>query len=221
MPRPVAFEREREREGERERASREPEPEPIDRATTMVMKIWASARVTFRASLFLFPHPAHERVTRSTRCSTSSSASYLVFQVRYAPKVSLRIRSGLGKNGRIVEGSELRFKCRAEANPPNVEYRWVENARVTRPPGCLCIPVYFSLCSSVPRLPRGANDSPLMIDTLRERSSNLERCCCMRPGVDVGGFTVACTSTIGRWVHDERGILQKRSFLDRSCCTYS
>lgn len=47
----------------------------------------------------------------------------VVFQVRYAPKVSLRIRSGLGKNGRIVEGSELRFKCRAEANPPNVEYR--------------------------------------------------------------------------------------------------
>ena len=46
-----------------------------------------------------------------------------MFQVRYAPKVSLRIRSGLGKNGRIVEGSELRFKCRAEANPPNVEYR--------------------------------------------------------------------------------------------------
>lgn len=49
--------------------------------------------------------------------------SNVSFQVRYAPKVSLRIRSGLGKNGRIVEGSELRFKCRAEANPPNVEYR--------------------------------------------------------------------------------------------------
>lgn len=39
------------------------------------------------------------------------------FQVRYAPKVSL------SKIDRIVEGSELRFRCCAEANPPDVEYR--------------------------------------------------------------------------------------------------
>lgn len=39
------------------------------------------------------------------------------FQVRYAPKVSL------SKIDHIIEGSELRFRCHAEANPPNVEYR--------------------------------------------------------------------------------------------------
>lgn len=39
------------------------------------------------------------------------------FQVRYAPKVSL------SKIDRIVEGSELRFRCYAEANPPTVEYK--------------------------------------------------------------------------------------------------
>lgn len=45
-------------------------------------------------------------------------------QVRYAPKVTLRIRSGISKTtGKIVEGNELRFKCRAEANPPVLEYK--------------------------------------------------------------------------------------------------
>lgn len=49
-----------------------------------------------------------------------------LFQVRYAPKVSLKIRgSGVSDKKRIVEGTELRFKCRAEGNPPDMEYRWV------------------------------------------------------------------------------------------------
>lgn len=42
---------------------------------------------------------------------------FVCSQVRYAPKVSL------SKIDRIVEGSELKFKCRAEANPPILEYR--------------------------------------------------------------------------------------------------
>lgn len=81
---------------------------------SMLMKVRAPDRVTFFHG-FSSPLPLLETIL--------SNVSRLVFQVRYAPKVSLRIRSGLGKNGRIVEGSELRFKCRAEANPPNVEYR--------------------------------------------------------------------------------------------------
>lgn len=48
---------------------------------------------------------------------TSRFARFVCFQVRYAPKVSL------SKIDRIVEGSELKFRCFAEANPPDVEYR--------------------------------------------------------------------------------------------------
>lgn len=29
--------------------------------------------------------------------------------------------------GRIPEGSDVRFLCRADANPPNVTYRWYIN----------------------------------------------------------------------------------------------
>lgn len=101
-----------------------------------------------------FKHLSSPPLNRIRRVSISN-ASYLVFQVRYAPKVSLRIRSGLGKNGRIVEGSELRFKCRAEANPPNVEYRWVGNARVTRLPRCFHAPFLYVYPS---HLARDAND---------------------------------------------------------------
>lgn len=49
-------------------------------------------------------------------------------QVKYAPKVSVSV---VGENslngGRIPEGSDVRFMCRADANPSNVTYRWFIN----------------------------------------------------------------------------------------------
>lgn len=35
--------------------------------------------------------------------------------------------SGMGPNGRIPEGSEVRLGCKADANPPDVSYKWFLN----------------------------------------------------------------------------------------------
>ena len=51
-----------------------------------------------------------------------------LLQVKYAPKVSISVigESSL-TGGRIPEGSDVRFLCRADANPSNVTYRWYIN----------------------------------------------------------------------------------------------
>ncbi|OAD61712.1 Irregular chiasm C-roughest protein [Eufriesea mexicana] len=91
------------------------------------------ALYTVKSVLRVMPRKEHDNTTFT--CQSQNAAdrtpqnAKLRVEVRYAPKVFLRIWSGLGKNGRIVEGTELRFKCRAEANPRNVEYRWFINEK--------------------------------------------------------------------------------------------
>lgn len=48
--------------------------------------------------------------------------------MKYAPKVSISVigESAL-TGGRIPEFSDVRFLCKADANPPNVTYRWYIN----------------------------------------------------------------------------------------------
>ncbi|KAK0173506.1 hypothetical protein PV328_006692 [Microctonus aethiopoides] len=88
---------------------------------------------TVRSILKVMPRKEHDNTTFT--CQSQNAAdrtpqnAKLRVEVRYAPKVSLKISSGLSKNGRIVEGSELRFKCRAEANPIDMEYRWYINEK--------------------------------------------------------------------------------------------
>lgn len=47
--------------------------------------------------------------------------------MKYAPKVRLIPISGTMSDGRIAEGSDVRYKCHADANPPEVTYRWYIN----------------------------------------------------------------------------------------------
>ncbi|XP_034936678.1 irregular chiasm C-roughest protein-like isoform X1 [Chelonus insularis] len=88
---------------------------------------------TVRSVLKVLPRKEHDNTTFT--CQSQNAAdrtpqnAKLRVEVRYAPKVSLKIISGLSKSGQIIEGSELRFKCRAEANPPNIEYRWYINKK--------------------------------------------------------------------------------------------
>ncbi|XP_044574439.1 irregular chiasm C-roughest protein-like isoform X3 [Cotesia glomerata] len=88
---------------------------------------------TVRSILKVMPRKEHDNTTFT--CQSQNAAdrtpqnAKLRVEVRYAPKVSLKISSGLSKSGQIVEGSELRFKCRAEANPPDMEYRWYINEK--------------------------------------------------------------------------------------------
>lgn len=53
---------------------------------------------------------------------------FVSLQVKYAPKVMISVigESAL-TGGRIPEGTDIRFLCRADANPPNVTYRWYIN----------------------------------------------------------------------------------------------
>ncbi|XP_012280522.1 irregular chiasm C-roughest protein isoform X2 [Orussus abietinus] len=98
-------------------------------------KFEASPLFTVRSILTMMPRKEHHNTTFT--CQSQNSADRtpqnvkILVQVRYAPKVSLRIPTSFServrKNGRIVEGTELRFKCRAEANPPDIEYRWYIN----------------------------------------------------------------------------------------------
>ncbi|XP_015605672.1 irregular chiasm C-roughest protein isoform X2 [Cephus cinctus] len=89
--------------------------------------------ITVKSVLTVMPRKEHDNTTFT--CQSQNAADRtpqnvkLRVEVRYAPKVSLKIRSGFSKNGRIVEGAELRFKCRAEANPPDMEYRWYINEK--------------------------------------------------------------------------------------------
>ncbi|KYN38372.1 Kin of IRRE-like protein 1 [Trachymyrmex septentrionalis] len=83
--------------------------------------------ITVKSVLRVMPRKDHDNTTFTCQSQNmadrSPQSAKLRVEVRYAPKVSL------SKIDRIVEGSELRFKCCAEANPPDVEYRWFINKR--------------------------------------------------------------------------------------------
>ncbi|XP_019700021.2 irregular chiasm C-roughest protein isoform X3 [Harpegnathos saltator] len=82
---------------------------------------------TVKSVLRVMPRKEHDNTTFT--CQSQNAAdrtpenAKLRVEVRYAPKVSL------SKIDRIVEGSELRFRCCAEANPANVEYSWYINKK--------------------------------------------------------------------------------------------
>lgn len=48
--------------------------------------------------------------------------------MKFAPKVSVAV-IGIDTfpGGRIPEGSEVQFSCKAEANPPELTYKWFIN----------------------------------------------------------------------------------------------
>ncbi|KAL0099133.1 hypothetical protein PUN28_020001, partial [Cardiocondyla obscurior] len=82
---------------------------------------------TVKSVLRVMPRKDHDNTTFTCQSQNmadrSPQSAKLRVEVRYAPKVSL------SKIDHIVEGSELRFKCCAEANPPDVEYRWFINKK--------------------------------------------------------------------------------------------
>lgn len=47
--------------------------------------------------------------------------------MKYAPKIKVSAIGGTMSDGRIAEGSDVKYKCHADANPPEVTYRWYIN----------------------------------------------------------------------------------------------
>ncbi|XP_055303308.1 irregular chiasm C-roughest protein-like isoform X2 [Sitodiplosis mosellana] len=91
-----------------------------------------SRRVTAKSILKLTPKKEHHNTTFTCQAQNTADRTYrsakLKLEVKYAPKVSISVigESSL-PGGRIAEGSDVRFLCRADANPPNVSYRWYIN----------------------------------------------------------------------------------------------
>ncbi|KAJ8681625.1 hypothetical protein QAD02_017417, partial [Eretmocerus hayati] len=89
---------------------------------------------TVKSILTITPRKEHDNTTFT--CQSQNAAdrtpqnAKLRLEVRYAPKVSLKIMSRMLQHDRVREGSELRFKCHAEANPPKMDYKWFINDKM-------------------------------------------------------------------------------------------
>nr|XP_029717674.1 irregular chiasm C-roughest protein-like isoform X1 [Aedes albopictus] len=81
-------------------------------------------RFTAKSILKLTPKKEHHNTIFTCQAQNTADRTYrsakLKLEVKYAPKVSVEIISG----DRIVEGTDVRFRCHADANPPEVSYKW-------------------------------------------------------------------------------------------------
>ncbi|KAK5639967.1 hypothetical protein RI129_010778 [Pyrocoelia pectoralis] len=91
-------------------------------------------RFTAKSILKLTPRKEHHNTTFTCQAQNTAERTHqsakLKLEVKYAPKVTVTILSGAASNGRIPEGAEVRVGCQADANPPEVTYRWFLNEQV-------------------------------------------------------------------------------------------
>lgn len=84
-----------------------------------------------RSILRFVPKKEHHNSTMTCQAQNTADRTYksarLKFEVKFAPKVTVSIISGALANGRIQEGAEVRLACRAEANPPELSFKWYIN----------------------------------------------------------------------------------------------
>jgi hypothetical protein len=88
-------------------------------------------RFTAKSILKMTPKKEHHNTTFTCQAQNTADRTYrsakLRLEVKYAPKVTLSIVSGLGPTGRLTEGAEVRLACKADANPLDLTYRWYIN----------------------------------------------------------------------------------------------
>jgi hypothetical protein len=88
-------------------------------------------RFTAKSILKLTPKKEHHNTTFTCQAQNTADRTYrsarLRLEVKYAPKVTLSIVSGLGPSGRLSEGADVRLACKAHANPLDLTYRWYIN----------------------------------------------------------------------------------------------
>uniref|UniRef100_A0A182KDT0 Ig-like domain-containing protein n=1 Tax=Anopheles christyi TaxID=43041 RepID=A0A182KDT0_9DIPT len=85
-------------------------------------------RYTAKSILKLTPKKEHHNTTFTCQAQNTADRTYrsvrLKLEVKYAPKVRIAVIGGALNGGRILEGTEVRLSCRADANPPDVTFRW-------------------------------------------------------------------------------------------------
>ncbi|XP_045462512.1 irregular chiasm C-roughest protein-like isoform X1 [Harmonia axyridis] len=88
-------------------------------------------RYTAKSILKLTPRKDHHNTSFTCQAQNTAERTHrsakLKLEVKYAPKVTVSIISGASPNGRIPEGADVRLGCKADANPPDVTYRWFIN----------------------------------------------------------------------------------------------
>lgn len=98
-------------------------------------------RFTARSILKVTPKKAHHNTTFTCQAQNQADRTYrsarLRMSVKYAPNVTVTVMSASGQpleedsegraghiSRRIPEGSDVRLQCHADANPPEVRYKW-------------------------------------------------------------------------------------------------
>ncbi|XP_024083061.1 irregular chiasm C-roughest protein-like isoform X2 [Cimex lectularius] len=88
-------------------------------------------RYNARSILKLTPKKEHHNTTFVCQAQNQAERTYrnakLRLEVKYAPKVTVSV---IGGATRLTEGVDVRLKCSADANPPDVTYRWYINDRL-------------------------------------------------------------------------------------------
>jgi hypothetical protein len=86
---------------------------------------------TAKSIIKLRPKKEHHNTTFTCQAQNAAERTYrsarLRLEVKYAPKVTLSVVSGLGPSGRLTEGAEVHLACKADANPLDLTYRWYIN----------------------------------------------------------------------------------------------
>lgn len=90
-------------------------------------------RFTAKSILKLTPKKEHHNTTFTCQAQNTADRTYrsakLKLEVKYAPKVQVKVIGGALAGGRIPEGAEIRLSCRADANPGELTFRWSINDR--------------------------------------------------------------------------------------------
>ncbi|XP_041985822.1 irregular chiasm C-roughest protein-like isoform X2 [Aricia agestis] len=87
-------------------------------------------RFRTRSVLRLVPSKEFHNQTLTCQAQNTADRAYRMatvhIEVKYAPKLNVSVKSG-AVNGRVPEGTEARFLCEVDSNPPPQMYRWYLN----------------------------------------------------------------------------------------------
>ncbi|KAJ2943111.1 hypothetical protein O0L34_g18801 [Tuta absoluta] len=86
-------------------------------------------RFTARSVLKMTPKQENHNQTYTCQAQNTADRTFraasIQIEVKYAPKVQIRIKSGV--NGRVPEGEDAVIACIADANPMNLTFKWFMN----------------------------------------------------------------------------------------------
>ncbi|XP_047509319.1 irregular chiasm C-roughest protein-like [Pieris napi] len=97
-------------------------------------------RFTARSVIKMPPKEEHHNQSFTCQAQNTADRAYraanILIEVKYAPKVKVRIKSGK----RIIEGKDVILSCIADANPSNLTFRWILNDSIIGNSSELIIP---------------------------------------------------------------------------------